>query len=202
MALSVGGWLNAGLCKARRQTSAHRHADCVAGKNAHESSAMPLLLNISSSSVVAVLRTVMQHAAAYKAARSKGSRCRPHAVYYGEFCDTLQEARAAGAAPRTPFKKDGLAVNGCFQSIDEEAPNWQALIETLVRIIFSSGTFAPTWRADSANHGARECERTPHPRAVWAASCPASCGDSGRSDAAHPLCPARRVALPPREKSW
>ena len=147
--------------------------------------------------------------------RTKAQRCRscstfPHLQllrYCERSCNTPQlvkplEAKAAGAAPRTPFKKDGPAVNGCFQSIDEEAPNWQALIETLVRIIFSSGTFAPTWRADSANHGARECERTPHPRAVWAASCPASCGDSGRSDAAHPLCPARRVALPPRGKSW
>ena len=192
MAPSAGGWLNAGLCKARRQTSAHRHADCVAGKNAHESSAMPLLLNISSSSVVAVLRTL----------KAKAAGAAPMPCMTGEFCNTLREARAAGAAPRIPIKKDGPAVNGCFQSIDEEAPNWQALIETLVRIIFSSGTFAPTWRADSANHGARECERAPHPRAVWAASCPASCGDSGRSDAAHPLCPARRVALPPREKSW
>lgn len=137
-----------------------------------------------------------------KPLKAKAAGATPHAVYDGEFCDTLQEARAAGAAPRTPFKKDGPAVNGCFQSIDEEAPNWQALIETLVRIIFSSGTFAPTWRANSANHGARECERTPHPRAVWAASCPASCGDSGRSGAAHPLCLARRVALPPRERSW
>lgn len=137
-----------------------------------------------------------------KPLEAKAAVAAPHAVYDGKSCDTLREARAAGAAPRTPYKKDGPAVNGCFQSIDEEAPNWQALIETLVRIIFSSGTFAPTWRADSANHGARECERTPHPRAVWAASRPASCGDSGRSDAAHPLCPARRVALPPREKSW
>lgn len=147
--------------------------------------------------------------------RTKAQRCRscstfPHLQllrYCERSCNTPQlvkplEAKAAGAAPRTPFKKDGLAVNGCFQSIDEEAPNWQELIETLVRIIFSSGTFAPTWRANSANHGARECERTPHPRAVWAASCPASCGDSGRSDAAHPLCPARRVALPPRERFW
>ena len=149
--------------------------------------------------------------------------------YCERSCNTPQlvkplEAKAAGAAPMScmtgnsvthfkkqgqpvpppelPFKKDGPAVNGCFQSIDEEAPNWQELIETLVRIIFSSGTFAPTWCADSANHGARECERTPHPRAVWAASCPASCGDSGRSDAAHPLFPARRVALPPRGRFW
>lgn len=137
-----------------------------------------------------------------KPLEAKAAGAAPMPLYDGEFCDTLREARAAGAAPRTPFEKDGPAVNGCFQSIDEEAPNWQELIETLVRIIFSSGTFAPTWCADSANHGARECERTPHPRAVWAASCPASCGDSGRSDAAHPLCPARRVALPPREKSW
>ena len=98
--------------------------------------------------------------------KSKGSRCRPHAVYEGEFCDTLREARATGAAPRTPYKKDGPAVNGCFQSIDEEAPNWQALIGTLVRIVFPSGVFAPMRRADSANPGARECERTPHPRAV------------------------------------
>ena len=90
----------------------------------------------------------------------------PHAVYDGEFCDTLREARAAGAAPRTPYKKDGPAVNGCFQSIDEEAPNWQALIGTLVRIVFSSGVFAPMRRADSANPGARECEHAPHPRAV------------------------------------
>ena len=147
--------------------------------------------------------------------RTKAQRCRscltfPHLQllrYCERSCNTPQlvkplEARAAGVAPRTPFKKDGPAVIGCFQSIDEEALNWQELIETLVRIIFSSGTFAPTWRANSANHGARECERTPHPRAVWAASCPASCGDSGRSGAAHPLCLARRVALPPRERSW
>ena len=137
-----------------------------------------------------------------KPLEAKAAVAAPHAVYDGEFCNTLREARAAGAAPRTPYKKDGPAVNGCFQSIDEEAPNWQALIETLVRIVFPSGVFAPMRRADSANHGARECERTPHPRAVWAASCPASCGDSGRSDAAHPLCPARRVALPLRGRSW
>lgn len=37
---------------------------------------------------------------------------------------------------------------------------------------------------------------------IWTSANLASCGDSGRSDAAHPLCPARRVALPPREKSW
>lgn len=147
--------------------------------------------------------------------RTKAQRCRscstfPHLQllrYCERSCNTPQlvkplEAKAADAAPRTPYKKDEPAVNGCFQSIDEEAPNWQALIETLVRIIFSSGTFAPTWCADSANHGARKCERTPHPRAVWAASRLASCGDSGRSDAAHPFCPARRVALPPRERSW
>lgn len=71
-----------------------------------------------------------------KPLEAKAADAAPHAVYDGEFCDTLQEARAAGAAPRTPFKKDGPAVNGCFQSIDEEAPNWQALIETLVRIVF------------------------------------------------------------------
>ena len=137
-----------------------------------------------------------------KPLEAKAAGAAPMPCMTGEFCNTLREARAADAAPRTPFKKDGSAVNGCFQSIDEEAPNWQALIETLVRIVFPSGTFAPTRRADSANHGARECERTPHPRAVWAASCPASCGDSGRNDAAHPLCPARRVALPLRERSW
>lgn len=137
-----------------------------------------------------------------KPLEAKAAVAAPMPCMTGEFCNTLREARAAGAAPRIPIKKDGPAVNGCFQSIDEEAPNWQALIETLVRIIFSSGTFTPTRRADSANHGARECERTPHPRAVWAASCPASCGDSGRSDAAHPLCPAQRVALLPRERSW
>lgn len=114
-----------------------------------------------------------------KPLEAKAAGTAPMPLYDGEFCDTLREARAAGAAPRTPYKKDGPAVNGCFQSIDEEAPNWQALIETLVRIVFPSGTFAPTRRADSANHGARECERTPQPRAVWAASCPASCGDSG-----------------------
>lgn len=167
-----------------------------------------------------------------KAQRCRSCSTFPHLQllrYCERSCNTPQlvkplEAKAAGAAPMpymmgnsvTHFKKQGQPVpppelplkktdqpsTGASQSIDEEAPNWQALIETLVRIIFSSGTFAPTWRADSANHGARECERTPHPRAVWAASCPASCGDSGRSDAEHPLCPARRVALPPREKSW
>lgn len=179
-----------------------------------------------------VMRIAWRERMRTKAQRCRSCSTFPHLQllrYCERSCNTPQlikplEAKAADAAPmpcitgnsvthfkkqgqpmpppRTPFKKDGLAVNGCFQSIVEEAPNWQALIETLVRIIFSSGTFAPTWRADSANHGARECERTPHPRAVWAASCPASCGDSGRSDAAHPLCPARRVALPPRERSW
>lgn len=38
--------------------------------------------------------------------------------------------------------------------------------------------------------------------AIWASANLASCGDSGRSDAAHPPCPARRVALPPRERFW
>ena len=181
---------------------------------------------------LAVMRIAWRERMRTKAQRCRSCLTFPHLQllrYCERSCNTPQlvkplEAKAADAAPmpymrgnsvthfkkqgqpvpppRTHFKKDGPAVNGCFQSIDEEAPNWQALIETLVRIIFSSGTFAPTWRADSANHGARECEHAPHPRAVWAASCPASCGDSGRSDAAHPLCPARRVALPPREKSW
>lgn len=180
---------------------------------------------------LAVMRIAWRERMRTKAQRCRSCSTFPHLQllrYCERSCNTPQlvkplEAKAADAAPMpymmgnsvTHFEKqgqpvpppelplkDGPAVNGCFQSIDEEAPNWQALIETLVRIIFSSGTFAPTWRADSANHGARECERTPQPRAVWAASCPASCGDSGRSDAAHPLCPARRVALPPREKSW
>lgn len=178
------------------------------------------------------MRVAWQERMRTKAQRCRFCSTFPHLRllrYYERSCNTPQlikplEAKAAGAAPmpymtgnsvthfekqgqpvpppELPLKKDGPAVNGCFESIDEEAPNWQALIETLVRIVFPSGTFAPTWRADSANHGARKCERTPHPRAVWAASCPASCGDSGRSDAAHPLCPARRVALPLRERSW
>lgn len=137
-----------------------------------------------------------------KSLEAKAAAAAPMPCMMGNSVTHFEKQGQPALPPELPIKKDGPAVNGCFQSIDEEAPNWQALIETLVRIIFSSGTFAPTWRADSANHGARECERTPHPRAVWAASCPASCGDSGRSDAAHPLCPARRVALPPREKSW
>lgn len=181
---------------------------------------------------LAVMRIAWRERMRTKAQRCRSCLTFPHLQllrYCERSCNTPQlvkplEAKAAGAAPmpcmtgnsvthfekqgqpvpppELPLKKDGPAVNGCFESIDEEAPNWQALIETLVRIVFPSGTFAPTWRADSANHGARKCERTPHPRAVWAASCPASCGDSGRSDAAHPLCPARRVALPLRERSW
>ena len=149
-----------------------------------------------------------------KPLEAKAAGATPHAVYDGEFCDTLREARAAGATPRTPYKKDGPAVNGCFQSIDEEAPNWQALIETLVRIVFPSGILTMTCHPQGTRSRER-CTRHTHAARGNASTCrtlapfgcplptnPASCGDSGRSDAAHPLCPARRVALPPREKSW
>ena len=53
------------------------------------------------------------------------------------------------------------------------------------------GRAAPRWRAVEGKL-----------RIIWTSANLASCGDSGRIDAAHPLCPARRVALPPRERSW
>lgn len=37
---------------------------------------------------------------------------------------------------------------------------------------------------------------------IWTSANLASCGDSGRIGAVRPLCPVRRAARPPWERSW
>lgn len=74
-----------------------------------------------------------------KPLKAKAADAAPMPCMKGNSVTRFKKQRQPAPPPRTPIKKDGPAVNGCLQSIDEEAPNWQALIGTLVRIVLPSG---------------------------------------------------------------